>query len=607
MIATLYKNCILTNAYSEVMDVFIRDENNKTAFERYLETLTKFTVEVDEVYATNSGRLTFELYGPYGNIYECNYMKVYDDYNGFTRYAFIDTLTVVNGLASISYIEDIWSNYAKDMRLRNSLLTRSRIIDYGEVEFITKPNGERGHMRIPFYTLPAEYTGNNNLEFKRVHDNSVVDENNTGAFCNLVIEMQYFKLSEQGEINDRLSGVFMVECANLNSEGTSLLAGTYQNSVNVMTEVLGRIMVLSSGKQIITLSSGGTLLEAFNFEISKAYLIPIEYGVTRMVPAVTAGSRREKDFILIDDETNILINKKYDGYEFKLFDDNVVGKPILQASYPIRNNFKRIGIGTISQPINIIENGTDVEVDIYTVHDDNNFSIYISLQNQFIEITESYQYNFPISVQSADITQQQRTARAVENVSGVLQTLGGISNIVSGMATMGASTALLGVGKASGQFGTMRAGKNAVLGSTGDILGGAKGVAGGITNLIVANKDMFLTNRGISTRSNASINARYGLVTLEIIPDNEREIRNIINESGYVCNEIVDEEILKSANTGYENEYNVLLFEYVKVYGAFAQNIASALGDILLNGFKIWYDERAIGNEAREVWDGLYE
>jgi hypothetical protein len=584
------------------MDVFILDENNKTAFDRYLETLTKFTVEVDEVYATNSGRLTFELDGPYGNIHECNYMKVYDDYNDFTRYAFIDTMTVVNGLVSISYIEDIWSNYAKEMHLRNSLLTRSRIIDYGEVDFIIKPNGDRGNMKIPFYTLPASYTGNNALTIKRVFDNSVVDENNVGNFCNLVVEMQWFKLTEKGEVSERQTGVFMVSVAASGEDDIYREGGTYQLDIDRMVDCLSRIIVLSSNKKII---NNDSLENEFNYEISKSYLLPIEFGATRLAPDITTPFndifRRGKDFKLVDESAT-----PYKGYIFNKLDKDI-GYPVLQASYQIPHNFKTIGVGSVTRAINIVENGTDINVDIYTIHDDNNFGVYISLQNQFIEITEDFQYIFPIAVQSADVTQQQRTARAVENVSGALQVIGGVANIVTGAATLGTSTALLGVGQASGQLGTMRAGQNAVLGSTGDILGGAKGLVGGITNLVVANKDMYVTNRGINARSNASINARYGLVKFEIVPDNEREMRNIINETGYVCNEIVDEEILKSANTGYENEYNVLLFEYVKVYGNFAQNIASALGDILLNGFKIWYDESAIGREGLEVWEGLYE
>lgn len=41
MIIKLYKNCILTDAYSEVFDVYHKDANNKTALDRYLERWNK--------------------------------------------------------------------------------------------------------------------------------------------------------------------------------------------------------------------------------------------------------------------------------------------------------------------------------------------------------------------------------------------------------------------------------------------------------------------------------------------------------------------------------------------------------------------------------------
>ena len=594
MIVTLYKNCILTNAYSEVMDVFMKDEDNKTAFDRYLESLTKITVEVDEVYSTNSGRLSFELYGPYGNIYECNYMKVYDDYNDFTRFAFIDSITVINGIASISYIEDVWSNYAKDMHLRNSLLTRSRIIDYGEVDFIIKPNGDRGHMYIPFYTLPAEYTGNNVLTIKREYDNSIVDENNDGGQCNLVLELQLYRLNDKGETSERRTGVFIARMGGTFSsvEGAESTEGNFNQYVQNAEDYLRRLIVQSSSQEIYK-GTGDDKYSQYFYEISKAYLIPLEFGVTRLVRDLN------EPFIW---EGGVLRSMEL----FEVYNP-WCGKLILQASYTITNNFKRLAVGTITQPIQLIKNSKGLEVNIYTIHDDNNFKVLMSVQNQMIEITESYLYEFPISVQTADVTQQQKTARAIENVNGVLQVIGGITNLVAGATTLGTSTALLGVGQASGQLGTLRAGQNATLGSAGDIVGGVKGIVGGITNLVVANKDMFVTNRGINARSSATLNARYGIVSLYIDPQNEREVRNIINETGYKCNEIVNQEIFKSAHTGFENEYNVLLFEYVKVYGSFTQSIATALGDILLNGIKIWYDELAIGSEAIEVWEGLYE
>ena len=127
---TLYKKCILSNSYSEVFDVFHKTKNPVTneetvALQRYLSSLTKYEIVADNVYVPNSGKITLELNEDNVNIYEYNYMYLEDTDNNFRRYCFIDDITVVNGLAVISFSEDIWSNYASSMEIRKSLLVRS--------------------------------------------------------------------------------------------------------------------------------------------------------------------------------------------------------------------------------------------------------------------------------------------------------------------------------------------------------------------------------------------------------------------------------------------------------------------------------------------------
>ena len=154
MIIKLYKNCILTDAYSEVFDVYHKDANNKTALDRYLATLEQKTIVTPHTYVTNSGKISFDLIDENDTeFYEFNYMSITDEVNNFTRFCFIDAITVVNGIAVVSYIEEVWSNYAPSLQMRKSLLTRSRIIDYGSY-------------KIPFYSLGMEYQGNNELKIR---------------------------------------------------------------------------------------------------------------------------------------------------------------------------------------------------------------------------------------------------------------------------------------------------------------------------------------------------------------------------------------------------------------------------------------------------------
>ena len=125
-------------------------------------------------------------------------------------------------------------------------------------------------------------------------------------------------------------------------------------------------------------------------------------------------------------------------------------------------------------------------------------------------------------------------------------------------------------------------------------------VGSGITNIIsqkkqldIANRALYVSNRGVKVLSNTALIALYGIVVYEIQPDNEVEVQANIDNCGYVCNEIVDN-LFNTITTGTTNKWNVMQFDYVNIYGKFTQRIADVLRDILNAGFKIWYDETAI-------------
>lgn len=91
MIITLYKNCILTDAYSEVFDVYHKDANNQTALNRYLSTLEQKTIEIPHTYVTNSGKISFDLIDEYDTeFYDFNYMS------------FIDMTNNLDGIVSLT-------------------------------------------------------------------------------------------------------------------------------------------------------------------------------------------------------------------------------------------------------------------------------------------------------------------------------------------------------------------------------------------------------------------------------------------------------------------------------------------------------------------------
>ena len=539
MIIELYKNCILTDAYSEVFDVFHRDQLGKTSLDRYLETLNSKSFTIPHTYVTNSGKISFDLRDEYDTeFYDFNYMSITDEVNYFTRYCFIDAITVVNGIAVVSYIEDIWSNYAPSLQMRKSLLTRSRIIDYGSY-------------KIPFYSLGMEYQGNNELKITPLFEN-------TSNKFNLIMQTQIYKLSEQGELSQR--DILETYVAIKNADDT------YRSSFSSFEALyLAKTLTVKSSKTQLT---SGEYYEVYNILI-----LP------------------ESLHILQESDVTLSYNVFDNVYIIALV-ENVVSMENINytATKTLPCNYKQFKVGTLLNAYDLVQNGTDITVKIGYYATNTDFNIYLNFQNQIYEITKDFMLDLPISVQTADVTQQQATAREVANLNAKLGIARGSMHIVGGVADVA-----LGATQAN-----ISSSWSKQLKGAGQITSGLMDVGGGIMNIIsqkkqldIANRAMYVTNKGVEVLSNTALIALYGIVVYEIQPDNEVEVQANIDNCGYVCNEIVDN-LFNTITTGTTNKWNVMQFDYVNIYGKFTQRIADVLRDILNAGFKIWYDETAI-------------
>lgn len=539
MIIKLYKNCILTDAYSEVFDVYHKDSNNKTALDRYLATLEQKTIVTPHTYVTNSGKISFDLIDENDTeFYEFNYMSITDEVNNFTRFCFIDAITVVNGIAVVSYIEDVWSNYAPSLQMRKSLLTRSRIIDYGSY-------------KIPFYSLGMEYQGNNELKITPLFEN-------TSNKFNLIMQTQVYKLSEQGELSERdiiESYVALKQADN-----------TYRSSFSSFEALyLAKALTVKSSK---TQLASGEYYEVYNILILPETL-----------------------HILQESDVTLSYNV-FDNVFIIALIENVVSMTNINytATKTLPCNYKQFKVGTLLNAFDLVQNGTDITVKIGYYATNTDFNIYLNCQNQIYEITKDFMLDLPISVQTADVTQQQATAREVANLNAKLGIARGAMQIAGGVADVALGATQTSISSSWGKQ----------LKGAGQITSGLMDVGGGIMNIIsqkkqldIANRAMYVTNKGVEVLSNTALIALYGIVVYEIQPDNEVEVQANIDNCGYVCNEIVDN-LFNTITTGTTNKWNVMQFDYVNIYGKFTQRIADVLRDILNAGFKIWYDETAI-------------
>lgn len=544
---TLYKNCILTNSFSEVCDVFHKDENGKTTLDRYLDTLEKLVIDAGDVYYTNSGKFSFDMIGTgYENtdFYVFNYMKFEDEANvNFKRYCFIDAIAVVNNIAVVSYIEDVWSCYAPSMKMRRSLLTRSRIVDYGE-------------WQVPFYSPGMEYQGNNYAKIVQLDERTAY-----GGFpVNIIFQAQLYQLSQQGVPSKRI----VVEAALQKNENSS-----YDFPLNVALGTVQGIVTESSTKKVTWAS------EEYYMEIYNILLVPSSLNVINQFVSSISSK------IAYNEGLNIIWLSVLDQQKKEC------------KTYTIPHDFKKYMIGTYTNAFSIVQNGSDIPVKITAQCGFWDFSIYIEFQNQVIDITSNFAVNIPISVQTADVTQQQATARELADLNAKLGIASGAMQIGQGIGSLAEGGAKTAFGLITGHAGSVLAGASEMNSAPFGIGRGIMNIIGSSKQLEVANRAMYVTNRGVKANANATINAMYGLVIFEMQPDNEVEVQANIDNAGYLCNEIVDN-LLETITTGKTNKYNVMQFEYVNIYGAFTQRIADALREILYNGFKIWYDETAI-------------
>lgn len=540
---TLYKDCILTNSFSEVCDVFHKDENGKTTLDRYLDTLEKIVIDAGDVYYTNSGKFSFDMVDTGyedTDFYVFNYMKFEDETNpSFKRFCFIDAIAVVNKIAVVSYIEDVWSCYASSMKMRKSLLTRSRIIDYGT-------------WQVPFYSPGMDYQGNNQLRFSALSTLS----GNVAVFA----QVQLYNLSSEGVLSDRQ----VYNCRITKDDNTEFNIAGAVAKINEL--------VKNSSAYEVKINEVAFKYEMFNFTI-----IPIEYCINSGEDVDFVISSKMNESAGLDQHVNL----------------NVLKPALYSVTTFVKNvdcNFKQFKLGTFSNAFDIVQNGSSIFVSIEQRNTPLETFFYLKFQNQIIDITSSFSYTVPITVQTADATQQQATAREIKNLNAKLGIASGAMKIAGGIVDVGLGASLVNI---SSSWSKKIKGAGEITSGLTSIGGGIMNVIGSAKQLDFANRAMYVTNRGTAVSNTAIINAVYGVILYEIQPDNEVEVQANIDNTGYLCNEIVDN-LLETISTGQTNKYNVMQFEYVNIYGAFTQRIADALRDILYSGFKIWYDETTI-------------
>ena len=562
---TLYKDCILTRDYKEAFNM-----RNASNIDTYLATLTKLDIySGDDVYFTNSGTISVENTGLTAftsDIY--NYM-VFES-GASKRYCFIKNITLVNETAIIEYEEDIWSNYSGSLKLRYGTIQYAK-----RIEGIINPSPEK--------FLPKEYDGNQPLTLSTFSGLS-------SKYCYVIADISIYKIvsTNPPEFSTRISYSCLIgnTIQRLDSQDNPIGSpvSSYKWRVdNDTLRILSNIKIASS-TQVVWPNIAGTTIPSsdtsWRYELMNIKLIPAglgedwfksytDTGLQKLFNTFGSWSGRYfetgLDYASVHPDVYIL---SYLGGDKYLNVAGLEGNLILTKSIiKAMTDFTVKGFINYSRAIPFTVNGLDMTVDFMFTCNAYCSSILLNINNEIIDVSNDFTLQLPLSVQSADITQQQAISRSLSDMQmamGQVQTVyNGGMDVAKNIGTLNS------IGFLNSWVGT---GMNMTMQSI---------------NREALNAKQFATNKAISIQQKAVENCLipYGFYLAKITPNNSADITNFINKFGYRYNDlyVVDSNVFDT--TAYDQ---YVQFSSVAIYGSFSNDIADKLKQILLNGIYLF-------------------
>ena len=580
---TLYQDCKLTNKYSQVF-------KDRTTMNTYLSGLTYSQVYYgDDIYYTNSGTISIDnssLLGHGGDKY--NYMRFTHTTEGGTstfRFAFVNNITIVNEVAIIEYSEDVWHTYAIDINnhkinLFNSLLEQAKTLNGGTGYEYTASQISS----LP-KALPIQPEGQNAPSFKEFTASDPKEVN-----CYILIVASVYKLTAQGEVNERFVSNYLLSYKQLTTGGVHPAASgknhLWSLSDSQTLEILSAIQAKSSDTTVSYKTQPN-----YHFDIIDIKLIPDTIGSTWFVDYLTADSRHDAglhpDFSLsmsmydIDStessyqnfDTTIEFNNLVLASEYKYISGGVLKytyngiqqDTVLTYSRTIASDKEYIAIGNLSRIIPITFNGLSKTASIELSVNLYNNSIRLLLDNTITDISSDFTLHIPVSYQGADITEQQKIALRTGNVAQQL-------SLIGQAFALGGS-----IGSAIGTHGGSMGGDYA--GSTSRMVGQGLNLFSGGYQLDSRNQPQFLQSKALNVNDTTVMNCVLnGLREIKMNYTNSLLLEDTISKYGYKYRLLVNSfDTVYSAN-------NYIKFAQANVYGSYSQSIAEALANILENG-----------------------
>lgn len=609
----LFENVYLNKNMNIVIDNMIKDTNTgKTAFETYIADYRIEEIETE----TGSGD-SYENYYidmPTGQIVLDDYtlnasFNIVKDYSHVNYLSFSRYDEVVRPISSNQIV--VYNNYVFDydylpfkvyafvdsIKIQNHVLIANYTIDYMHT-FMKLIRNFSGHLirfskdRIYKSTLPFSSTSptyslltlSEEIELNGSKKKLYHTSNTTSTFSNLtysgnpvsiaettysyllMITIQFYDLNSSGERTDR-------EVYNLVADSRD------QNGTHISYMLNGILLCLND----LYLKQGTLQINSKYYEITNVYFFPRYFFKNTTITTIETLPASSIIFSRVLMGTNQL-------YFFNLND--LVGSDFTiemrQMSIPINNKIESYGILTRMYKYKFNNQYKYIDFDFTLTRQD--FSLLMIIENDIINITKDFEYEFPISVQNASSLQLQKISRKITNsnislnqeqtaMNGIFSALSNIGGGIAGAATNNPLAAIGGI------MGTLQA-----VGNTSIDLAKLD------NQRVLNNAKVFNSNssKNVSNYDNL-FNLLYGIVYIEkdnII--NQDIYNNSIKDNGYIVDSKMNFLNLLAMHTtnatitiGRLNYIEFVKYSNVILSGLFDNDINAMITATFSTGFKL--------------------
>lgn len=543
---TLYKKCKIGNNYSEVYDTIKTNANGVTPLENYLNSLTKFNLDLEMVYETNSGVLVLELENglTWKSIYEFNYIKFTQD--DFIRYAFIDTIRIQNGVALITYSEDVWHSYYNTMIIKRGNLINSK-------------NLTIGRYKIPIYELPTPYISNKVLSIYRPflpeYPNTI--EQKDLGFC-VFVNVQKTKVVQAGEFSER-------ECKGGFIYQLDIASGTSYDWL--YEQDLYTILANLVNAQALTIKEGN---DTFQYELSDFVILPRCIVGEQLLPYINRTKNIFGRQIQSHRQGNLSGNNASVGICQITDINNSSIFEIISEIKTIKNDFTNVYVGTLGTRIPLANNGADNMIEVRTRISPFEIKVYLDVNGRMVDITNDFTITPPFDSINGSVVAQRKLQKEIANFRNGLTALNLVGNTAQGGFNF------YNAEQEDGDIQPFSSMSN-FLTSIASIKARDKEI----------NAEVYVNSYVKNSISDIGAFCLWGIILTKLTPDNINEVNQTIDTIGYNVDEIVyNNNIFDNVNN---ETYDILIFNSVEVYGNFPQNIKNKLETILTRGIRIHY------------------